>query len=86
MFTGTPGFRFRGSTRQLGGVWWLLMAPGLALIAMAIAIMVWPELLAYLVAGALLLAGISLTTWGWSVRQVSKRSQRRDGTVYYEVM
>ena len=79
-------FRFRGNLSPAGGAWWLLMAPGLVLILMALAIMIWPELLAYLVAGALLLAGISLTTWGWSVRQVSKRSQRRDGNVYYEVL
>ena len=68
MFTSSPMFsRIRSTTRAAGGPWWLLMVPGVALIGMALAIMIWPQLLAYLVAAALLFAGVSLTVWGWSM-------------------
>jgi hypothetical protein len=49
------------------------MVPGLLLILLALAIMLWPELLAYLVAGALLTAGLALTAWGWAMRQATRR-------------
>ena len=86
MFTNSPIFsRIRSTSRVAGGPWWLLMAPGVALIVMALAIMIWPQLLAYLVAAALLFAGVSLTAWGWSMRQIGKQVQHRESTVYYEV-
>lgn len=79
---GSPIYtRVVGGAQSLGG--WGLMAPGLLLTAMALAIILWPELLAYLVAGVLLLAGVSLTVWGWSMRRLARRQQR--STVYYEV-
>jgi hypothetical protein len=58
------------------------MAPGLMLIGLALAILVWPELLAYLVAGAILMAGVVLTGWGWGVRQAARRA-RQQGAVSY---
>jgi hypothetical protein len=87
MFNGSPFFvRFESGRRLLsGGPWWMLMAPGLALIALALAILIWPELLAYLVASAILFAGIMLTLWGWSVRRALRRAPRQD-QVYYEVL
>jgi hypothetical protein len=47
--------------------------PGISLILLAIAIVLWPELLAYLVAGAILTAGIVVTAWGWAMRQATRR-------------
>lgn len=59
------------------------MVPGLLLVGMALAIILWPQLLAYMVAGVLLVAGVSLTTWGWSMRRLARDRQRT--TVYYEI-
>jgi len=86
MFNNSPFFvRFQGyGQRASQGAWWLVMAPGLFLTFAALDILVWPELLAYLVATALLFAGVSLTVWGWSLRQVERRS-RAQRTVRYEV-
>ncbi len=86
MFNNIPGYvRFRTySQRVSGGGWWLVMAPGLALTFFALAILIWPELLAYLVATVLLFAGVSLTVWGWSMRQMERR-RNQNGTVRYDV-
>ncbi|MDQ3249602.1 MAG: hypothetical protein M3Q45_10420 [Chloroflexota bacterium] len=77
MFTRDPIFvRFQQyGQRFSGGAWWLVMAPGLVLSLFALAILVWPQLLAYMVAGILLFAGVSLTLWGWSMRQVERRNR-----------
>jgi hypothetical protein len=57
--------------------------PGIALILLALAIILWPELLAYLVAGAILTAGILLTAWGWAMRQATRRpTQQAEYRVY----
>lgn len=80
MFTSPPIFTsFQGRSRPFQRGWWFVMAPGLFLTAMALAILVWPELLAYMVAGVLLFAGISLMGWAWSLRQVERRTEQ--GTV-----
>jgi len=86
MFTGFPGFiRFRSyGQRVTSGGWWLVMGPGLLLTLIALAILIWPELLAYLVAMAMLIAGLSLTIWGWTLRQVEQR-RRRDVNVRYDI-
>jgi hypothetical protein len=52
---------------------WLWLVPGISLILLALAIVLWPELLAYLVAGALLSLGLALTAWGWAMRQATRR-------------
>jgi hypothetical protein len=49
------------------------MAPGIALTVLALAIIAWPELLAYMIAGLLLFAGITLMLWGWRMRQAERR-------------
>jgi hypothetical protein len=59
-----------------GGLGWLLMAPGIVLTAIALAIIAWPELLAYMIAGLLLFAGVTLILWGWRLRQAERRLQR----------
>jgi hypothetical protein len=61
------------------------MLPGLFLILMALSIILWPELLAYLVATLLLFAGSSLAAWGWSLRRL-ERQRAKTHTVYYEVI
>ena len=84
MFTDSPFLRMVRDGRPMNtGVWWVLMAPGLLLSLMAIAILVWPELLAYMIATVLLFAGISLTLWGWSMRKIGNQTSQR--TVYYEM-
>ncbi|HRJ41556.1 MAG: hypothetical protein KJZ86_00680 [Caldilineaceae bacterium] len=94
MFNRTPFFihinRYgqRFSQRAGGAAGWLLMGPGLALAGMGLAILLWPELLAYLVAGLLLFAGLTLTAWGWQMSQVQKRMadqlRNRYNGDYYE--
>ena len=79
MFTRSPMFiRFQRYGQQFtgnaaGGAWWLLMTPGLALTLVALAILVWPELLAYMVASVLLFAGVTLMLWSWRMRRVERR-------------
>ncbi|MCB0061061.1 MAG: hypothetical protein KDE19_03065 [Caldilineaceae bacterium] len=89
MFTSSPfGWRFQTSQNRMNrpvGMAWLLMAPGLFLIFMALAILVWPELLAYLVAGALLFAGISLLTWGWTMQRAQRSARQRTTYVTYDI-
>jgi len=72
--------------RPAGG--WLLMAPGLALVLFGLAILIWPELLAYMVASLLLFVGLTLLAWGWQMkqaqRQMEKRTQNGYNEIYYE--
>lgn len=93
MFMGSPFGEFTQGRRttnlrwrlgQSAGVGWLLMAPGLLLTLMALAILLWPELLAYMVAGAMLFGGLSLITWGWTMRRFTNR-QQRSTVVRYDV-
>jgi hypothetical protein len=49
------------------------MAPGVGLTILALAIIAWPELLAYMIAGLLLFAGMTLMLWGWRIRQAERR-------------
>jgi hypothetical protein len=91
MYNGSPYFvRFRRiAQRRASNLWWALMAPGLLLMLSGIAILIWPELLAYLIALAMLMAGASLIAWGWSMRRLERRQQRQQGreqTIHYEVM
>jgi Flp pilus assembly protein TadB len=74
-----------------GQGWWLVMLPGLSLVFIGLAILIWPELLAYMVATLFLFAGITLTLWGWQMRRMRQHLHRRNGTgrvygetVYYE--
>jgi uncharacterized membrane protein YqjE len=58
------------------GGWWLLMGPGLGLILMALAIFIWPALLAYMVASVFFLVGMALVGWGWRLRSAERHVQR----------
>ena len=59
-----------------GGAWWLLLAPRLLLTLMALAILVWPELLAYMVASVILFAGLTLIGWSLTMRMAEKKIRR----------
>jgi uncharacterized membrane protein HdeD (DUF308 family) len=78
--------RFTYYSRSLpGGGWWLMMAPGILLILFGLAILIWPQLLAYLVAGALIFVGVLLTLWAWRVRRLARGMQSgQNSTIYYE--
>jgi hypothetical protein len=78
VYTQTPFFmRFRSGTfAPPAGASWLWLVPGISLIVLALAIVLWPELLAYMVAGAILTAGIALTAWGWAMRQSTRRQSQ----------
>lgn len=85
MYTQTPfTARFRSSRfAPPAGASWLWLVPGVSLILLALAIVLWPELLAYLVAGAILTAGIVLTGWGWAMRRAMRRpAQQAEYKVY----
>jgi hypothetical protein len=57
-----------------GGVWWLIMGPGIGFILVAMAILLWPELLAYMVASVLLFIGVTLVAWGWRIRRAERQN------------
>jgi hypothetical protein len=87
VYTQTPFFvnfrssRFVPSARAS----WLWLVPGVALILLAVAIIIWPELLAYLVAGAIMTAGILLTGWGWAMRQATRHQTQHQSQAVYRV-
>ena len=90
MFTGSPFLRFSqtpraASERSMPGVGWLLIVPGLLLTLMALAIILWPELLAYMVAGVMLFGGLSLIIWGWNMRRLHHATHRQSTVVRYDV-
>jgi len=73
LFIHLQQFDQRFTSQGPGGFWWVLMAPGIALTVVALAIIAWPELLAYMIAGLLLFAGITLMLWGWRIRKAERR-------------
>ena len=78
MFTSSPRFVHIQTNRfaPRGAVSWLWLVPGVTLILLALAIVLWPELLAYLVAGAIMAAGVGLTAWGWAMRRATRQVAR----------
>jgi predicted lysophospholipase L1 biosynthesis ABC-type transport system permease subunit len=85
VYTQTP-FQFRFRSMRFAPparASWLWLVPGISLILLALAIVIWPELLAYLVAGAIMTAGIVLTVWGWAMRQATRQpTQQVEYRVY----
>ncbi|MEZ4735973.1 MAG: hypothetical protein R3E79_53465 [Caldilineaceae bacterium] len=67
---------FQHRSHSLPSSWALIMAPGIFLTLMALAILIWPELLAYMVAGVLLFVGLSVMGWAWSLRKAERRATR----------
>lgn len=83
MFTSSQIFTtFQRRSPVWSGGWSLVMAPGLFLTFMALAILIWPELLAYLVAGVLLFVGITLIGWSLALRQAERRTTQSTGIQY----
>ncbi len=87
MFTGQQSSVrfFRAGQRisqQAGGFGrWLFIAPGLILILFGVAILLWPELLAYMVAGLFIAIGFSITGWGWRLSQRRRNTSARWQTI-----
>jgi Flp pilus assembly protein TadB len=77
MFIRLQGYGQRFANNPFGAAWWLLMAPGVGCIAVALAILLWPELLAYMVASVLLFIGITLVAWSWRIRRVERQVQQQ---------
>lgn len=88
MFVNSP-FSTSRQGRYVGsgasGLGLLVMLPGVLLSLMALAILLWPELLAYMVAGAMLFGGLSLITWGWRMRRLADRTRAQSTIVHYDV-
>ncbi len=87
MFTGQQSsVRFfrtgQRASQQAGGLGrWLFIAPGLILILFGVAILLWPELLAYMVAGLFIAIGFSITGWGWRFSQRRRNNAARWETI-----
>ena len=82
MFRGIPTFIHtqwdgpRQRRHEARGLWWLVMAPGLGLIGAGLAIVIWPDLLAYFVASLLLCGGTALTMAGWRLRHLARQARQ----------
>lgn len=85
MFVQFNRFGQRFGSQAGGNAGWLLMGPGLLLAGVGLAILIWPELLAFMVAGLLLFAGLTLAAWGWQMTQLQKRMRNRAQSGYTEV-
>jgi hypothetical protein len=84
MFTNSPIYGQVHRQGQRLGVGWAVMVPGLLLTLFAVAILVWPHLLAYLVATVLLFVGLLLTIWGGSIHR-AERQRSIQHTIRYDV-
>jgi Flp pilus assembly protein TadB len=76
----------RGAVSQ---PWLLFLVPGIGLILMALAILIWPQLLAYMIALAMLAGGIALTGWALTLRRAQKQQQAQQNvhqSTNYEVL
>ena len=62
--------------RYFGGAWWVLTLLGAALILSGILIVLVPQILVALVAGAVISAGVWFVTMGLSMREVTRRASR----------
>jgi membrane protein implicated in regulation of membrane protease activity len=77
-------------TSGVGGVFFV--GPGVALVLLGIAILLWPRLFAFLVAGLLMAAGSALIVWGWRLNKAQNQILRRmqeqqevgSRTIYHE--
>src|SRR2546422_11674587 len=82
MFRGFPLFIHRQEYGQrqtrhgARGIGWLAIAPGLGLICAALAMIIWPDLLAYFVASILLCVGTAFIVLGWRMRHIEQDARR----------
>lgn len=63
-------------TAELSALWWFYLSQGFALIALGVAVIIWPELLAFLAAAFFIAIGMVLLVLGWRVRQVKRRYEQ----------
>lgn len=80
--------RYTTSSGLFGAAGWLFITPGVLLMLMALAILIWPDLLAYMVATVLLFVGTWLTVWGWTLRRAQRADRSRHGadqTIRYTI-
>jgi uncharacterized membrane protein len=75
MRLGRYGSRMNRFASNIGG--WFLVMPGISLLILGLSILIWPELLAYMVAGLLMVAGATLAVWGWRLTLIQKEMKRR---------
>ena len=74
MFMPAQAYGQRSTRHGARGLGWRLMVPGIGLICAALAMVIWPELLAYLVASLLLCGGTVLFMVGWYTRRLEQRA------------
>ncbi|MBX2998129.1 MAG: hypothetical protein KF893_06415 [Caldilineaceae bacterium] len=80
---GRYGSRVNRFAGNIGG--WFLVMPGISLLILGLSILIWPELLAYMVAGLMMVAGATLAVWGWRLTVIQKEMKRRmQNTIYQE--
>src|SRR5215510_7891941 len=76
IFIPTQGYDQHQTRHDARGRGWGLIAPGLGLICAALAMVIWPALLAYFVASLLLCGGTVLLMVGWRMRQLEQPARR----------
>ncbi len=62
--------------KELNSLWWFHLLLGLSLIGLGVAIVIFPQLLAILVASALIAVGVGIISLGWQVREARDRYRR----------
>jgi hypothetical protein len=72
MFIPTQEYGQRPTRHGARGLGWCLMVPGLSLIGAALAMVIWPALLAYFVASLLLCGGTALFIVGWRMHRLEQ--------------
>ena len=81
MFIPAQEYGQRYTKNGVHGRGWRLMAPGLGLICAALAMSIWPELLAYFVASLLLCGGTMLLLLGWRMYRLEPPARRHMSSV-----
>ncbi len=66
---------------NFSAVWWLAMLPALVLMTLGVAILVWPELLAFLVASFFIVSGTTMMGFAWRIRATAKRVEKLNNQV-----
>ena len=81
MFIPAQEYGQRPARHGARGLGWRLMVPGFGLICAALAMVIWPALLAYFVASLLLCGGTVLLMVGWRMRRLEQPARRHMSSV-----
>jgi Flp pilus assembly protein TadB len=81
LFIRMQGYRRRFAGEASRGGWQLVFAPGVALTVVALAMLIWPALLAYMVGCVLLFTGLTLVVWSWRLCQAERRLHQARQTI-----